>query len=144
MSENNNEQPTRGILFAHLIEPTHVGAGEGLGTVDRPVFRESTTGYPTIMGSTLKGATKSFLGHWDPEVLAAAFGAGGTTGNQGCMLWPDFRLLFLPARSLAGTLAWTTSMLALGRLERFLRLVVEQHDAISALQALLKNAAGVR
>jgi CRISPR-associated protein Cmr4 len=89
----------------------------------------------------LKGATKGFLSDWGDDTRIAAFGAGGTDGNQGCMLWPDFRLLFLPARSLAGTFAWTTSMLALARFERFLRLVVdESHGALAALQGLLKTA----
>lgn len=138
----------RSILFAHFIEPTHIGAGEGMGTVDRPVFRESTTGYPVVPGSTLKGATRSFLSDWETDERIAAFGADeddikkGADRNQGCMLWSDFRVLFLPARSLAGTFAWTTSMLALARFERFLRETVtaDQHVGLAALRGLFDSA----
>lgn len=132
---------TRGILFAHFIEPTHVGTGEGLGTVDRPVFRESTTGYPTITGATLKGAMRASLRDWDEPSIAAAFGADGENGNQGCILWSDLKLLFLPVRSLAGTFAWATSMLALARLERSLALVTEaeSHAGLAALTAFLQS-----
>ena len=132
-----SDQEKRGLLFCHFIEPTHVGTGEGLGRVDRPVFRESTTGFPTIMGSTLKGAMKSSLPEedWDPASVAAAFGADGENGNKGCILWGDLKLLFLPARSLAGTFAWTTSPLALARLERSLSLAGGQ-QARAGLQAL--------
>jgi CRISPR-associated protein Cmr4 len=132
----------RGILFAHLIEPTHVGAGEGLGTIDRPVFRESTTGYPTIPGSTLKGVTKAAAEAdattWDKDIARAAFGTSGDDGgNQGCMLWADFRLLFLPLRSLAGTFAWATSTLALARFLRALELVDTQCVGYRSLSAFL-------
>jgi len=132
----------RGILFAHLLEPTHVGAGEGLGTIDRPVFRESTTGYPTIPGSTLKGVTKAAAeAHgttWDKDIANAAFGTSGDSGgHQGCMLWADFRLLFLPLRSLAGTFAWATSTLALARFLRALELVDNHSVGYTSLTAFL-------
>lgn len=125
----------KGILFTHFIEPTHVGTGEGLGTIDRPFYRESTTGFPTITGATLKGAMRGSVG-WDEETNKVVFGADGENGNQGCVLWGDLKLLFLPVRSLAGTFAWATSMLALARLERSLGLLAADASIQAGHEAL--------
>jgi UDP-N-acetylmuramoylalanine--D-glutamate ligase len=36
----------------------HNGAGQGLGSIDRPIIREAATDYPFVQSSTLKGALR--------------------------------------------------------------------------------------
>lgn len=113
------------LLTMSVIEPLHVGAGEGMGAIDRPIFRERTTGYPAIPGSSIKGARKAAIvrkGSSEKNVLEAVFGIGETAGNQGCVSIPDAKILLFPARSLAGTFVWTTTLLPLLRLQESLRI----------------------
>jgi CRISPR-associated protein Cmr4 len=119
--------PTRFVQFFHCLTPVHNGAGQGLGTLDRPIIREKTTDYPFIQSSTLKGAFKAAAcpkngGTWLQGDCEFAFGKGETDGNQGALLFGDASILFFPVRSLIGTLAWVTSSLALARFIRALQL----------------------
>ncbi len=134
------------LLWLHALTPLHNGAGEGLGSIDRPIIREATTGYPFIQSSTLKGAMRPrAIDVLAPEIkgsegnvgrpartpedvdkqdsiLRAAFGKGETDGNQGCLIFTDAQLLLLPVRSLVGTFVWVTSQLPLARLLRWLEI----------------------
>jgi CRISPR-associated protein Cmr4 len=111
-------------LFIHCITPLHNGAGQGLGTIDRPILRERTTNYPIVQADTLKGALKAMAENdgWDPaSELEPVFGKGETGGNQGALIFKEASLLGFPVRSLAGTFAWVTSRLILARLCRWLK-----------------------
>lgn len=134
------------FLWLHAITPLHNGAGQGLGSIDRPIIREAATGYPFVQSSSLKGAFRALavdelcreqkdasgkvirarrrpdeIEKSDPD-FRAAYGVGETEGNQGCLLFSDAQLVLLPVRSLAGTFAWVTSRLALARLHRWLEI----------------------
>lgn len=61
-----------GLLFLHAITPLHNGAGQGIGSADRPIIREVMTHFPFIQSSTLKGAMR-FLAIL-AEIVAARAG----------------------------------------------------------------------
>jgi CRISPR-associated protein Cmr4 len=128
-------------LFLHCITPLHNGAGQGLGTIDRPILRERTTNYPIVQADTLKGALKAMAENedWDgTSELEPAFGKGETGGNQGALIFKEASLLAFPVRSLAGTFAWVTSRLILARLCRWLKEAgLEAQPLATRAQALL-------
>jgi CRISPR-associated protein Cmr4 len=115
-------QATR-MLFIYVETPLHAGIGRGLGTVDLPIQRERTTGYPTVHASGLKGclraqakATSKLTG----EEHLAIFGPETDKASEyaGALSTGDARLLLFPVRSLAGVFAWCTSVDALARFRR--------------------------
>ena len=120
------------LLLLSISEPLHVGSGEGLGGIDRPIFREVTTNYPAIPSSSLKGALKATVAasHSKGDIFKAVFGVGETAGNQGCVAIPDAKLLLFPARSLAGTMVWATSILPIVRFYEAL-LMCETHGCLA-------------
>jgi CRISPR-associated protein Cmr4 len=126
------------LTLFQCLTPLHNGAGQGVGAIDRPIVREVTTNYPFVQSSTIKGAyaAKAAGRPW----AGAAFGKGETDGNQGCLLVGDARLLLFPARSMAGTMAWATSCLALGRLAR-LCAATDDPDGLGAACAAVVNSA---
>ncbi|MEW6309279.1 MAG: type III-B CRISPR module RAMP protein Cmr4 [Bacillota bacterium] len=125
--------------WLHALTPLHVGAGRGVGFIDLPLSREKATNWPVVPGSTVKGVMR---GHFqrtgkvsDPGIFRAAFGAGGEDSLAGALVYSDARLVLLPVRSLYGTFAWATSVLALQRLTR--DLTAAQIDGIPPLPAPL-------
>lgn len=92
--------------------PVHPGSGRGLGVVDLPVAREAATGYPVIVGSSLKGALRDKAENiQDAERRFGAQGVKGRFGEQdraGDLLVSDARLLLLPVRSLTSSYRWAT------------------------------------
>ena len=84
--------------------PVHPGSGRGLGVVDLPVAREAATGYPVIVGSSLKGALRDkFESRSDDANLRF-----GQQDRAGDLLVSDARLLLLPVRSLTSSYRWAT------------------------------------
>jgi len=117
------------MYWLHTLEPTHVGAGRGVGFIDLPIMREQVTNWPLIPGSTFKGVWADSYGADEKsretnEPHRLAFGqatgsdAGSNTSNAGALQPTDARLVCLPVRSLYGTFAWVTCPLALSRLVR--------------------------
>ena len=84
--------------------PVHPGSGRGLGVVDLPVAREAATGYPVIVGSSLKGALRDKA----EGVLDDADRRFGQQDRAGDLLVSDARLLLLPVRSLTSSYRWAT------------------------------------
>lgn len=119
----------KGLLYTQCITPLHNGTGQSLGSVDRPILRESFTRFPYFQSSGLKGAIRARANDElknNPsslDVVEAAFGKGATDGNQGCILSTDLRVLLLPVRSLAGVFALVTCPLVLARFQRLCTLV---------------------
>lgn len=94
-----------GLLAETAVHP---GAGRGLGVVDLPVAREASTGYPVLVGSSLKGALRD-------KAEAAGRNQGtdidrcfGKPDHAGDLLVSDGRLLLLPVRSLTASYRWVT------------------------------------
>jgi CRISPR-associated protein Cmr4 len=95
------------ILGMFAETSIHPGAGRSLGVVDLPVAREAASGYPVIVGSSLKGALREAAEHLrdnDPAVQRVF----GDRDHAGEVLISDARLLLLPVRSLAAASRWGT------------------------------------
>lgn len=105
-------------MLGFLAEtPIHPGAGRGLGVVDLPVAREASTGYPVIVGSSLKGALRDKAGTVDMDV-EDRFGKPESAGD---LMVSDARLLLLPVRSLTTSFRWVTCPHLIERYRRDLR-----------------------
>ncbi|MHB1492249.1 MAG: type III-B CRISPR module RAMP protein Cmr4 [Thermoplasmataceae archaeon] len=105
-----------GLIIGMMAETqVHVGSGEAGGFVDLPFTRESTTSYPTIPGSSLKGAFRDMIRRNNNDELSSLFGDQNKAGD---VVFSDARLLLLPVRSLLGNYRWTTCPYLIERLER--------------------------
>jgi len=137
------------LTFIHALSPLHAGTGQGIGVIDLPIAREKATNIPYLPGSSLKGAIrdcytsrlfdKYFKELQDEkeakkkaeQVAARIFGeAASEQAHAGSAVFSDQRLLLLPARSLRGVFAWTTSPYIL---QRFKRDVEAAGSGVSAL-----------
>ncbi|AIS53492.1 MULTISPECIES: type III-B CRISPR module RAMP protein Cmr4 [Thermoanaerobacteraceae] len=109
----------KGSILSLFAETSlHPGVGQVVGAVDLPVAREKTTGYPVIVGSSLKGALRDKAEQvWGEkeEKLKRIFGESNQAGS---LLITDARLLLLPVRSLPGPFKWVTCPYILERLKR--------------------------
>jgi len=96
----------------------HPGTGQTTGVVDLPVAREAATGYPVIVGSSLKGALRERAEQsWgrEAERVIEIFGKPEASG---AVAVTDARLLLLPVRSLSGHYKWITCPYLLERYTR--------------------------
>lgn len=118
------------VYWLHALSPTHVGTGRGVGYIDLPIHRDKATNWPLIPGSAFKGVWADYYGATEDkrktkENLRLAFGRASdpetNASNAGALIPTDARLVCLPVRSLYGTFAWCTSLLALEMLRRDLR-----------------------
>lgn len=121
----------KNMIVGMLAETSiHPGVGRSSGFVDLPVAREAVTGYPVIVGSSLKGSLlerareayrerkKNDEGNEEiklPEDIEEIFGKQDSAGR---ITISDARLLLLPVRSLTGQYRWVTCPYLL---ERFVR-----------------------
>lgn len=105
------------LIMGMLAETSlHPGAGQASGVVDLPVAREVTTGYPVIVGSSLKGALRDKARQEMPDSESVIFGE--QEKHAGSVAITDARLLLLPVRSLTMHFRWVTCPYLL---ERYLR-----------------------
>lgn len=112
---------SKSMLFLYAETPLHAGTGRGLGTVDLPIQRERSTGYPMIQASGIKGRLRAELkGKLSDKDLWAVFGpeTDKAADHAGAFSFGDARLLLFPVRSLAGVFSWVTSVDALARFHR--------------------------
>jgi CRISPR-associated protein Cmr4 len=104
-----------GLLTETFLHP---GMGQQSGAIDLPVARESTTQYPVIFGSSVKGALRDTAEHaWGKQDPRITF-IFGQQENAGGVLVSDARLLLLPIRSLHGAYKWVTCPHLLERFQR--------------------------
>lgn len=112
------------LMVVQCLSPLHVGTGQGVGAVDLPITRESSTGLPYLPGSSIKGTLRdrSRQALTKPQEFAL-FGpeTENASDHAGALVFGDARLLCLPVRSVHGTFAWATSPLLLQRLLRDVR-----------------------
>ena len=120
--ENGGMVKERILIGMQAETPVHVGAGESSGVVDNPFMRESTTSYPVIPGSGLKGAFKEKFekGIDKTKIETKIENMFGKEDNAGCLVFSDARLLLLPVRSLTDNYKWLTCPYIVERLNRAL------------------------
>lgn len=118
----------KSMLFFCVETPLHAGTGRSLGTVDLPIQRERSTGYPIVQASSIKGRlraeTRSLLN--DDEKWLTIFGPEQDATEEGkrssdfggALSTGDARILLFPVRSLAGVFAWVTCVDVLARFQR--------------------------
>lgn len=115
------------ILGMTAITPVHAGASSADGAVDLPIQRESSTDWPVIAGSGVKGAFRGHfefvLGKANCTVLKAAYGPDSKTDGEaiahaGALLFSDAKLLLLPVRSMTSHVKWVTCPALLKRVLR--------------------------
>ncbi|WP_082344052.1 type III-B CRISPR module RAMP protein Cmr4 [Sulfobacillus thermosulfidooxidans] len=99
----------------------HPGASQSAGAIDLPVQRERSTGYPVIVGSSLKGSLRDYFESiWGKgERVDNLFGKRDEVGHVSIT---DGRLLLLPVRSLQHAFVWITCPYLLERFQRDLLL----------------------
>lgn len=91
----------KSMMLGLLAEtPVHPGAGRSLGVVDLPVARENPTGYPVIVGSSLKGSLREKAEEHEGRDADSVLKSFGRQEHTGDVLVSDARLLLLPVRSL--------------------------------------------
>src|SRR5437660_8822914 len=113
------------LTFLHALSPLHAGTGQEAGIIDLPIAREKATGLPFLPGSSLKGSIRASYDMQDPDqarecrkVFGPDVGDQVEHGHASSVQFSDQRLLLLPIRSLAGSVAWVTSPYVLRRLAR--------------------------
>ncbi|WP_431887560.1 type III-B CRISPR module RAMP protein Cmr4 [Nocardiopsis alba] len=121
------------LLYLYTESPLHAGGSEAEGSVDLPIQREGSTGYPLVWGQSLKGALRqaAYDSEWgayadgDDTFLEQVFGraVGGGNGpgvnpSAGLLTVGDAQLVALPVPALHHGFAWATSPVSLGRLAR--------------------------
>lgn len=112
---------SKSMMFLYVETPLHAGTGRALGTVDLPIQRERSTGYPMIQASGIKGRLRAhYEDKMKEEDLSAVFGpkTDQAADYAGALSFGDARLLLFPVRSLAGVFAWCTSLDVLARFTR--------------------------
>jgi len=112
----------KSALIGLLAETSlHPGTESSLGAIDLPVAREVATGYPVIVGSSLKGSLRDMAQNvWGKgKTLDLIF---GMQDNAGAVSVSDARILLLPVRSLTGHYKWVTCTYLLERYQRDLQL----------------------
>lgn len=149
----------KGFILGMLAETSiHPGMGQVQSAIDLPVAREATTQYPTIFGSSLKGALREKVERKKPikdengkeietnkKFVEGIFGSEGGSGGVGVA---DARLLLLHIRSLTGTYRWVTCPYILERLERDWKMIQKScpkilvRDKVSKDQVLVSKGEG--
>jgi len=118
MNNEKNNMVEKYILGMIAETQVHVGAGESAGFVDLPFSRESTTSYPVIHGSSIKGAFKEMCENsFDKKNINKMFGDNDESG-AGNIVFSDARILLLPVRSLTSQYKWVTCPYIIERLKR--------------------------
>lgn len=112
------------ILFLLAESPIHAGdKPESEGDIDQPIQKDSSTGFPIVHGSTVRGSLRhlSRSHKLDVEEL---FGSEPDSPDPkpGIVNISDFDMLLCPVRTLSGLFAWVTTPYLLQNLQRSLQL----------------------
>lgn len=111
------ESPAACFGFLVTLSALHIGTGEGLGDIDKPVLRDAVTRHPRIQPAALKRGLKDLLSSkLESSEHAALFGA--EQGGTGMLGPQDGHLLLMPVPCWAGGVAWVTSPGVLKQMRR--------------------------
>jgi CRISPR-associated protein Cmr4 len=137
----------KSMIVGMLAETSiHPGVGRSSGFVDLPVAREAVTGYPVIVGSSLKGSLLDRArdaygkritnndGKDEIELPANIQEIFGKQDSAGRITVSDARLLLLPVRSLTGQYRWVTCPYLLERFVRDTMLAGIRKNPISKIE----------
>lgn len=116
------------LFYTHALTPLHIGTGDSVDVIDKPIARNKTTGLPHIPGSGIKGVIREYA-TLDPNeanrpdwttLLGPDSRDAQTEGKHfaGALNVQDGHLLCMPVRSVKGTFAWVTSPLVLYHYQR--------------------------
>ena len=102
----------------------HAGDGTGTGTIDMPIQREKTTGFPVLRDSTTRGSIReSFETNINDEnKFYATFGYRENGDKASALSVLPARLLFFPVRSFKGVFAYVTCPFILKRFIKEMKL----------------------
>ncbi|OYD06590.1 type III-B CRISPR module RAMP protein Cmr4 [Paludifilum halophilum] len=129
-----------GLLTETMMHP---GSGQTNGAIDLPVARESTTDYPVVVGSGVKGAFRDKAEQEEWANIGELFGEQSRAGKVAIS---DARLLLLPVRSLQGYYRWVTCPYLLERLQRDFRLagqpITEELPEVNEGEVLVEKGEG--
>lgn len=107
------------IFHLNALSALHVGIGQAIGVVDLPIARAKATNLPIVPGSALKGVLRDeFSSDENQKTLfgpESINGNGDDTAHASALAFGDAHLLLLPARSLAGVVAFVTCPFVLAR-----------------------------
>ena len=110
--------------FLYAVSPVHMGAGNSVGElVDSPIQREAHTAYPVLPASGIKGALRHRSEASDSDSTSVLYGARPSGDlHAGSLTLTDGSLLAFSVRTLSGTFAYVTSLVALARISRQLQI----------------------
>lgn len=107
----------KGHLFMYTESGLHAGTGASVSAVDLPIQRETSTQYPMVQGSGVKGALRSqYVGQLADEVFGPD--TANASEHAGAVSVGDAQIVLFPVRSLLGVFAYVTSAHVLARLAR--------------------------
>lgn len=111
-------------VLIRAVTNLHPGVGRTGEIVDLPVQKDNL-GYPIIYSSSLKGALKSAVWHYDSNLARVLFGPDPEEGEKftSAMAVTDGFIVAFPVRSLEGIYAFATSPLLLKRFSELLKIV---------------------
>lgn len=105
------------IFHLNALSALHVGVGQAVGVVDLPIARAKATNLPIVPGSAIKGVLRDEC--TDAANQKTLFGPasinGDETAHASALAFGDAHLLLLPARSMAGVVAFITCPFVLAR-----------------------------
>jgi CRISPR-associated protein Cmr4 len=113
----------------YTISPTHCGIGQASGAVDLPIARETSTGFPILPATSLKGVARDFFNRSSEarSQIPYLFGKDIETADSaecleaGAIAFTEARLIAFPVRSINRPFMHVTCPLILERFRRDLR-----------------------
>lgn len=104
------------IFHLNALSALHVGVGQAVGVVDLPIARAKATNLPIVPGSAIKGVLRECTDAANKKTLFGPASINGDeTAHASALAFGDAYLLLLPARSMAGVVAFTTCPFVLAR-----------------------------
>jgi CRISPR-associated protein Cmr4 len=118
------------LFGLYTLTPMHFGTGQTAGAVDLPIARDSSTGFPVLPATGIKGALRDYLERLkqvESSAIECLFGkeldpeAKAESIRAGLLAFTEARLLAYPVRSLNRPFLHVTCPLIM---ERFARDVI--------------------